>query len=376
VIINASSTYTNGFVNDPALGPPQNRIVQDVDGAAVGLIAIESGVAPAPGQGMIAVASDAGMTTTVQVYDRITKQLRYQVVPFGDFNLGATVASGDFNGDGIADLVVGAGAGGGPRVAVFNGLDGSLMADFFAYEDTFRGGVNVSAADFDGDGRADVVLGTGVTGGPRVRIFSGVDFATPLLDVLVYEPSFRGGVNVSTGDFNADGTPDLITSAGAGGGPRVVVLSGTNLLQLASFFVFDPNSRTGFFAAGGDVNGDGFADVIAGAGAGAPAEVRVISGATRTALNDFYVNDPLEPGTAIPSIQFDAGVRVAAADVTGDGIDDVLTVKGPGSLPTIRAYQLGGVNPVTNALFPTLAEVAHFDAFDGFAGGLYIGGSN
>jgi hypothetical protein len=184
-------------------------------------------------------------------------------------------------------------------------------------------------------------------------------------------------VNVSAGDFNDDGTPDLITSAGAGGGPRVVVLSGIDLRQLASFFVFDPSSRAGFYLTAADVNGDGFADVIAGDGAGDPAHVRVISGLSLAPIADFFVNDPLQPGTAVPAIPFDTGVRVAAADVNGDGIDDVITAKGPGSAPTIRTYQVGAVDPTTHALFPTLQEIQHFDAFDGaFAFGLFVGASD
>ncbi len=376
----ASSTTTNAFVNNPALGPPQNRVTQTSDGAAVGLIGIESGVTPSPVQGMIAVATDAspgGPETTVQVYDRVTGALRFQVVPFPGFFGGASVASGDVNGDGFADLIVGAGAGGGPRVAIFNGIDGSLITDFFGYEETFRGGVNVSAADFNGDGKADIILGTGVGGGPRVRIVSGADFTTAIRDVFVYEDTFRGGVNVSAGDFNSDGVPDLATSAGPGGGPRLVVLSGVDLRQLASFFVFDPNSRAGFSAALADINGDGYADIVAGAGAGEPARVRVFSGLTRSVLADFFVNDPLQDGASIPSIQNDAGVRVSAADVNLDGIDDVITAKGPGSLPTVRVYQLGAVDPVTRALFPVLREIRHFDTFDGgSAFGLNVGGSD
>jgi len=57
--------------------------------------------------------------------------------------------------DGIPDLVVGTGPGGGPRIRLFDGatmepMDGPL-SDFFAYEDTFRGGVNVAVGDFNGD---------------------------------------------------------------------------------------------------------------------------------------------------------------------------------------------------------------------------------
>jgi hypothetical protein len=250
------------------------------------------------------------------------------------------------------------------------------MENFFAYDESFTGGVNVSTADLNHDGFSDIVLGTGPGGGPRVRVLSGADLSV-IRDVFVYPADFRGGVNVTTGDFNDDGTADLITSAGPGGGPEVAVLSGIDLRPLANFFVFDPNSRTGFYVTAADVNGDGFADVIAGEGAGAPAEVRVFSGLTHLPVSDFFVTDPLLPGSAIPAIQFDAGVRVAAADVNGDGIDDVITAKGPGSTPTVRIYQVGKVDPTTHSLSPTLNELEEFDVFGGgIASGLFVGASD
>src|SRR5207302_1754993 len=63
--------------------------------------------------------------------------------------------------------VAGAGEGGGPVVSVFN-ADGSPRASFLAYEESFRGGVHVAVADVDGDGVPDVVTGAGVGGGPVV----------------------------------------------------------------------------------------------------------------------------------------------------------------------------------------------------------------
>ncbi len=63
------------------------------------------------------------------------------------------MAAGDVNGDGRADIVTGAGPGGGPHVRVFSGVDLAVLASFFAYDPGFHGGVSVAAGDINGDGR-------------------------------------------------------------------------------------------------------------------------------------------------------------------------------------------------------------------------------
>src|SRR4029079_2567103 len=100
-------------------------------------------------------------------------------------------AVGDGNGDGRKGVVVAAGRGGGPAVAAFDGTTGRLLSSFFAYDPSFRGGVDVDVGDVTGDGVAEIVTGTGTGGGPNVRAFR-VD-GTPVLSFFAYEPSFRGG---------------------------------------------------------------------------------------------------------------------------------------------------------------------------------------
>src|SRR6185503_15579918 len=110
---------------------------------------------------------------------------------------GVYVAAGDVNGDGLADIVTGAGPSGGPHVRVFDGATGQAiagpLASFFAYESGFPGGVRVAAGDLNGDGRADVMTGAGPGGGPHVRVFDGAT-GREILGTFAFDPAFSGGV--------------------------------------------------------------------------------------------------------------------------------------------------------------------------------------
>src|SRR5207253_182607 len=111
------------------------------------------------------------------------------------FSGGVFVAAGDVNGDGKADIITGAGPGGGPHVEVFSGADGSVLDSFFAYNPAFTGGVSVAAVDFNGDGKADIVTGAGPGGGPHVRVRDGKTL-NDLASFMAYDPTFTGGVFV------------------------------------------------------------------------------------------------------------------------------------------------------------------------------------
>src|SRR5207244_983077 len=112
---------------------------------------------------------------------------------------GVNVAVGDVNGDGFADIIIGADAGGGPNVSVFSGKNGSRLLSFFAYDPNFTGGVRVAAGDVNGDGKADVVCGAGPGGGPNVTVFSGAD-GSLLASFFTLDPNFTAGIYVAAAD--------------------------------------------------------------------------------------------------------------------------------------------------------------------------------
>jgi hypothetical protein len=207
-----------------------------------------------------------------------------------------SLAAADLDGDGFADIITGAGAGGGPHVKVFSGKDGSLLRSFWAYAPAFRGGVTVAAGDINGDGRADIVTGAGAGGGPHVKAFDGTDL-TVLHSFFAFDSTFLGGVSVSAADFDGDGRADIVTGAGAGDRPTVQVYGGKDGTLIRSFLAFYPVFTGGVRVAVSDINGDGRPDIVTGGGAG-PFEVygtsenNVFDGQTGRLLRNFSAFDP------------------------------------------------------------------------------------
>ena len=240
------------------------------------------------------------------------------------FQGGIFVASGDVDGDGRDDLITAADAGAGPHVKVYSGATGAMLRSFWAFDPGFQGGVRIATGDLDGDGKADIICGSGV-GAAHVRIYSGAtgsllpgalgsfliypghsgDPADPTSDY--YRLAFQGGIFVASGDVDDDGRDDLITGADAGGGPHVKVysgLSGATLVPLASFWAYDQSFAGGVRVSAGDVNGDGRADIITGTGIGA-AQARAFN------LTDFAHPAMLDDLTAYDGAT--GGVYVAVA---------------------------------------------------------------
>jgi hypothetical protein len=178
--------------------------------------------APATLVGSREFAAGNGLSGAVNFYNP-DGSLRFTSNLFPGFTGGVRVASADFNGDGVADLVVSTGPGSASHVVVLDGKDQHLLFSIDPFEPSFTGGVFVAAGDLTGDGLADLVITPDQGGGPRVRIFRGGTF-TQLNDFWgIDDPNFHGGARAAVGDINGDGKADLAVAAGFGGGPRVAL---------------------------------------------------------------------------------------------------------------------------------------------------------
>ena len=145
--------------------------------------------------GVFASAVAPGGPPVVTVFDAVTRQQKLTINALdGSFTGGVNVAVGDANGDGTADVIVGAGPGGGPTVEVFSGTDGTLLKTFTVGGDTSRAGVSVAAADFDGDGRVEVVAGGVLNGQPIVQVQNPPVTGQPPMPIPPPAPLYTGPI--------------------------------------------------------------------------------------------------------------------------------------------------------------------------------------
>ena len=210
---------------------------------------IAAGDIDADGRADIIVGTDSGTQALVRVFNGRTGALLRSITPFVAFRGGVRVASGDVNGDGRAEVIVAAGPGSAPIVKAYTGLTGGLLWAFNGMDSTYRGGVFVAASDVDGDGRADLVIGSGKGGQSRVRVFSG--FNRGLLQQFVaLEPAYTGGIRVALLDTNGDGRADFVVGNALGAAARVVVKNARSLSELRRLNPFVSPVSGVFVAAG------------------------------------------------------------------------------------------------------------------------------
>lgn len=242
------------------------------------------------------------------------------------FRGGISLAAGDLNDDGTAEILTGLGRGTYPWIKIFN-QNGTLNEKIVAYTENFRGGVEVALGDVDGDGALEIISAAGVGGGPQVRIFSTTGIVEG--QFFAFEKTNRSGLEIACGDVNQDGRDEII----------VIKKSGDSLIKIldysgeliASFYAYDKKSKQNVHLAAGDLDNDGLAEIVTGTGSGFGPQIKI-----------FDKNGNLKNSFLAYAANFRGGVYPAVGDVDDDGEQEIVTSPGPGGGPHIRVFNMWG----------------------------------
>lgn len=268
----------------------------------------------------------------------VPAQSSNELLPFGEFTGGASLATGNLDSDPAKEVVVGAGPGGGPLVRRFqsvpNGssfsapIDSSMPGDFYAYDQSFRGGVDVAVGDTNGDGVDEIITAAGVGGGPHIKIFKAD--GTFVSQFFAYDAKFHGGVNVAAVDLDGDGKAEIITGPKAGGGPDIRVFKADSTL-IKEFMAYAPNFYGGVDVTGVPTDSGKPAMIITGAGFSGGPHVRTFN-LQGVEQSSFYAYDP----------SFHGGIRISSGKVSGSY--KIATAPASGGGPEFKLFSLDGIS--------------------------------
>lgn len=294
---------------------------------------------------LIAPASDSNKIKVTSVSGSVISEF---AVP--DFKTGFNVASGDINGDTESEIIIAAEKGSEPWVRIYD-KKGKLLKQFLAYNKTFRGGVRLAVGDFDNNGSADIVVTPGVSGGPHVRIFTGS--GKLIGQFFADNTKARGGLTVAIGDVDNNSQNELIIGAGVGRPPFVKVYSNQGKLQ-GSFLVFPKNYLGGVNVAVASMYGrrDHHKESIVVAPAGKYLPMVKIYSNQGVLKKQFLAYGE----------NWQGGINIAAGDISNDGLGEIITgVKG-GATPHVRVFSVDG--DLIDSFYAYL---------ESFAGGVSVG---
>ena len=339
-------------------------------------------VIPAVSDYAVAIPGGTAKATEVRVYDGNGDKLLATVTPFPGFGGAVSVAMGDVDGDGVYDLIVGAGKDHAPEIVVYSGKSNfaSERARFQAFAPAFLGGVSVAAAQIDGATSDNIIVASGAGMAGEVKVFRTTLPAEPGSAPQVFA-SFkpygedRNGVTLAAGfvDF-ATGRDSIVTAAGAGSFAQVKVwafplmqpipgapAAGKDAhashggavdqpINTASFAPFGKDYRAGVSLATGWLAGSlgGAKRIVAGQLAGT-GQVKVFTGGS--ALDggpSLYLHSPAQHGqgatfkemASLTPFGGPGPVRVATTSTTTGAHLLVSGVSAPGGETTVLKYDL------------------------------------
>jgi FG-GAP repeat len=232
------------------------------------------------GKDDIVTAPGPGMAPEVDVYaqdwvatrdrgTRLAQFLAYEPV----FRGGVSVAVGPvLSSAPVAFIVTGPGAGRPSDIHVYNGA-GTLISSFRAFEDSYTGGVTVATGDLNGDGTAEIVVGA-LSGTPRLRAFS-ID-GKPFGPVVTPFAGVDRGVEVAVADPAGSAHGLVVAGAATGVNPPLALVDARLGMVVRTTDPL-PYGTSGLRVAAGDLNRDGRDEIVIAPGFGGDSTVRVLS---------------------------------------------------------------------------------------------------
>jgi len=250
-------------------------------------------------------------------------------VTTNDFAGALRLILSDVDADKKKELVVGYGGPGDSVIKVFR-YSGEVLAEWRPFAAGFNGEISLTAGDLNGDGKEEIIVGAGAGGGPHVRVFDGQGNVLPGGSFWAREKEYRSGLEVAVGDVNGDGKKEIIVASLDGKNSLIKFFDQTGKSVSKGFAVaMEENSLEPTRLAALDLGFDGIEEVLVAFGAGNEPKVQIYR-QNGSVIKSFYAYQKA----------FGGGVNLIALKRKGQNM--IITGAGYSGGPHVRFFDSFG----------------------------------
>ncbi len=244
---------------------------------------------------------------------------------FGDIKIA------DLNGDSRQQLVMGAAVGSEPviRIASYNG---SVEKEFFAYEDTFLGGISLALGDISGDGKKDIIVAPKTNGNGHIKVF---DLNGNLIkEFAAYNRDYKGEVVLASGNIDGKGNDEIVLAFGEGAKSDIRLFSSEGKL-IGAFYAFDETYLGGLEIEVANLSGikdGGKAEIVVIPRKEIVSQVKIFSHHGKV-INSFFAFGR----------DYKGGANLSVGDLNNNGINDIVVSAKEGAAPHVRVFNKNAI---------------------------------
>ncbi|MCK5598487.1 gliding motility-associated C-terminal domain-containing protein [bacterium] len=266
---------------------------------------------------IVSKISKDGNDSYIDIYSFYTMEKLISFCAFGVNNYGCAIAAGDIDGDGVDEIIAGKGhhLNYYAKVKIFKieKTDSSYNAtetkSFFAFSNDIKHGANVSCGDVDDDGVDEIIVGKGpgASNDSRINIFSyeniNEDYPSPEKSFFAFGDIVTSGVYLSCGNISGKNYEEIVCSKGEvqGNDSNIRVYDILNMdsaypVPIYNFNAYLAPNTNGCIHDCGDIDLDGYDEIVTSPGAGSLAANRIKIFQKDELEGRFYAYDQCKAG--------------------------------------------------------------------------------
>ena len=203
--------------------------------------------------------------------------------------------------------------------------DGTRVRNgFFTFDDKYQGGDRIAYVDLDRNGKRDLFVAHGN------RIEAWRDDGQKYFKIYPFTAGYIGKMNIALGDLQGFGLPEIFVAPGKGTSQPIKIYGIYGDDRRTDFYPFGKNYTGGYSLAIGDVDGDGFQELVVG------------RGGDKTQLYIYDRNLKLKKEFTPFESNFKGGINVATGDLDGNKTDEIIVGRGDGGKPEVKVFDITG----------------------------------